>query len=189
MVGRMGRLGYCWVAPVCLLDLVALGLPMHDDGINWKHFPRYWPFMWGIHRWPVNSPHKGQRRGALMFSFICAWINGWVNNCEADNLRCHRAHYDVTVMVWRWPHPPSWTLINGCDVMWVFNDMIGTRLIYPAARWPADRSESTLAQVMACCLNAPSHITWPDVDLSSVRSLGIHVRALSLYKDWGQWVN
>ena len=29
---------------------------------------------------PVNSPHKGQRRGALMFSLICAWINGWVNN-------------------------------------------------------------------------------------------------------------
>ena len=22
--------------------------------------PRYWAFVWGIHRWPVNSPHKGQ---------------------------------------------------------------------------------------------------------------------------------
>ena len=53
----------------------------------------------GIHRSPVNSPHKGQWRGALMFSLICAWINGWVNNGEAGDLRCHRAHYDVTVMV------------------------------------------------------------------------------------------
>ena len=70
----------------------------HDDVIKWKHFPRYWPFVRRIHRSPVNSPHKGQWRGALMFSLICIWINGWVNNCEADDLRCYRAHYDVTVM-------------------------------------------------------------------------------------------
>ena len=44
----------------------------HDDVIKWEHFPRYWPFVRGIHRWPVNSPHKGQWRGALMFSLICA---------------------------------------------------------------------------------------------------------------------
>ena len=76
----------------------------HDDVIKWKHFPRYWPFVRGIHRSPVNSPHKGQWRGALMFSLICAWINGWVNNREAGDLRRHRAHYDVTVMsmtTWR----------------------------------------------------------------------------------------
>ena len=71
----------------------------HDDVIKWKHFPRYWPFVWGIHRSPVNSPHKGQWRGALMFSLICAWINGWVNNRETGNLRQHRANYDVTVML------------------------------------------------------------------------------------------
>ena len=51
----------------------------YDDVIKWKHFPRYCPFVWGIHRSTVNSPHKGQWGGALMFSFICAWINGWVN--------------------------------------------------------------------------------------------------------------
>ena len=56
---------------------------------------RYWPFVQGIHRSPVNSPHKGQWRGALMFSLICAWITGWVNNGEAGDLRRHRAHYDV----------------------------------------------------------------------------------------------
>ena len=43
---------------------------LHDDVIKWKHFPRYWPFVRGIHRSPVNSPHKGQWRGALMFSLI-----------------------------------------------------------------------------------------------------------------------
>ena len=50
-----------------------------DDVIKWKHFPRYWPFVRGIHRSPVNSPHKGQWRGTLMVFFICVWINGWVN--------------------------------------------------------------------------------------------------------------
>ena len=69
-----------------------------DDVIKWKHFPRHWPFMRGIHRPPVNSPHKGQWRGALMSTLICARINGWVNNREAGDLRCHRAHYDVIVM-------------------------------------------------------------------------------------------
>ena len=42
----------------------------HDDVTKWKHFPRYWPFVRGIHRSPVNSPHIGQWRGAFMFSLI-----------------------------------------------------------------------------------------------------------------------
>ena len=32
-------------------------------------------------------------------SLICARINAWVNNDEAGDLRRHRAHYDVTVMI------------------------------------------------------------------------------------------
>ena len=71
----------------------------HDDVIRLKHFPRYWPFMRVIHRSSVNSPHKGQWRGALMFSLICVWINGWVNNREAGDLRRYSAHYDVIVMI------------------------------------------------------------------------------------------
>ena len=39
----------------------------HDDVVKWKHFPRYWPFVRGIHRSPVNSPHKGQWRWPLMY--------------------------------------------------------------------------------------------------------------------------
>ena len=73
---------------------------LHDDSIKWKHFPRNWPFVRKIHQSPVNSPHKGQWHIALMFSLICAWINGWVNNGEAGDLRCHRLHYDVIVMCW-----------------------------------------------------------------------------------------
>ena len=70
----------------------------HDDVIKWKHFPRNWPYVWGIHWSPVNSLHKGQWRGVLVFSLICTWMNDWVNSREAGDLRCHRAHYGVTVM-------------------------------------------------------------------------------------------
>ena len=82
---------------VTLLIVVSRGLQWnmhHDDVIKWKHFPRYWLFVRGIHR---SFPHKGQWRGALMSSLTCAWINGWVSNREAGDLRRHRAHYDVTV--------------------------------------------------------------------------------------------
>ena len=71
----------------------------HDDVLKWKHFPRCWPSVRGIPRSPVNSPHKGHWREALMFSLICAWINGWVDNCEAGDLRHHGTHNDVTVMM------------------------------------------------------------------------------------------
>ena len=84
---------------VVTLDIVRrFKATVHDDVIKWKHFPRYWPFVRGIHRSPVNSPQKGQWRGALMFSLICVWINGWANNREAGDLRRYCAHYDVTVM-------------------------------------------------------------------------------------------
>ena len=70
----------------------------HDDVIKWKHFRRYWPFVRGVHWSPVNSLHKGPWRGALMITLICARINGWANNGEADGLRRNFAHYDVIVM-------------------------------------------------------------------------------------------
>ena len=65
---------------------------IHDDVIEWKHFPRYWPFVRGIHRPPVNSPHKGQWRGDLMFFSIYAWMNGWVNRLVI---------WDVIALIWR----------------------------------------------------------------------------------------
>ena len=80
----------------------------HDDVIKWKHFPRNWPFVREIHRSPVNCPHKGQWRGALMFSLIYAWINDWVNNREAGDLRRQHGHYDVIVMKCSWYRPIRW---------------------------------------------------------------------------------
>ena len=81
-----------------VLDVANVIRLRDDDVIKLKTNPRYWRFERGIHRSPVNSPHKVQWRGALMFSLICAWINGWINNHEAGDLRCHPAHYDVIVM-------------------------------------------------------------------------------------------
>ena len=71
----------------------------YDDFMKWKHFGRYWPFVWGIQWLPVNSPLKGQWRGAFMFSLICTWTNNWVNNRDAGDLWRRRAHYDVIAMI------------------------------------------------------------------------------------------
>ena len=78
-----------WLLRTCVTVSVS-----HDDVIKWKHFSRYWQFERGIHRSSMNSPHKGQWRGALMFSMICAWVN----NREAGDLGHYRAYDDVTVM-------------------------------------------------------------------------------------------
>ena len=72
----------------------------HDAVIKWKHFPRYWPFVRGVHRSPANYPHKGQWRRALMFLLIYAWITGWVNNREAGDLRRHPVHSIMTSLKW-----------------------------------------------------------------------------------------
>ena len=81
----------------------------HDDVIKWKHFPRYWPFVRGIHRFPVNSPHKGQCRGALMFSLICVWINGWSKQSWgwwfetlSRSLWRHSNDFSWSAMSWVW---------------------------------------------------------------------------------------
>ena len=98
----------------------------HDDVIKWKHFPRYWPFVRGIHRSPVNSEHKGQWRGALMFSLICAWINGWVNTGEAGDSGRHHAHYDVIVMWWLC----SKNAISQCQEHWLRSSPSPTELTH-----------------------------------------------------------
>ena len=81
----------------------------NDGSIYWRIYTRPWwvncfSGQWWRHQMetfsvsPVNSPHKGQWRGTLMFSLICVWINDWVNNREAGDLRRYRAHYDVIVI-------------------------------------------------------------------------------------------
>ena len=61
--------------------------------MKWKNFPRHWPLCGEFtgDRW---IPHTN----ALMFSLICIWINGWVNNRVAGDLRRHLTHYDIIVM-------------------------------------------------------------------------------------------
>ena len=65
---------------------------------NGNFFPRYWPFVRGIHRSMVNSPHKGRWPGALIFSLIFGWLNSLINNGEAGDLRRYCGHHDVIVM-------------------------------------------------------------------------------------------
>ena len=110
---------YCVVITCVVLKRFALvsiakDLLKHDDVIKWKHFPRYWPFVRRIHRSPVNSPQKGQWRGVLVFSLICIWINGWIDNREAGDSRRHRAKYDVTVMNTRY----GWDVISIWSIYW-----------------------------------------------------------------------
>ena len=63
--------------------------PSHD-GVKWKHFPRYWPFVRGVDRSPVNSLNKNKCRGALVFSLIYSWTNSWLNKQkDAGDLRRH----------------------------------------------------------------------------------------------------
>ena len=90
---RLSKQSWSW-----WFETLSRPLRRQDDVIKWKHFPRYWPFVRGIHWSPVNSPHKGQWRGALMFSLICVWINSWINSRQAGDLRRYPAHYDVTLM-------------------------------------------------------------------------------------------
>ena len=88
----------CWCAHKAMHSCFIAGSLIQNHHLSWwRHqrepFPRYWPFVRGIQWSPVNSPDKGQWRGALVF-FIYAWKNSWVNYREAADLRRHRAHYD-----------------------------------------------------------------------------------------------
>ena len=83
-----------------LLMTALVGEPNgHDDVNTWKHFPRYWPFVRGIHQSPVNSLQKGQWRGALD-AFFDLHLN---KRLSKQSIRwwfkTPSHHYDVTVMV------------------------------------------------------------------------------------------
>ena len=76
----------------------------HDDVSQWKHFPRYWPFVRGIHRSLLNSPQKGQWRGALMFSLIFVY--------STVDQRKHQSSTSLAFVrgIHRWPvnSPHKW---------------------------------------------------------------------------------
>ena len=107
---------FCFNQQSCLFSF---GIShFHDDIIKWKHFPLYWPFVRRIHL--VNSPHKGQWHRALMFSLICVWLNGWINNCE---LTRYHAHYDVTVICFKIFQAERLYKNHSCDYEIVFCDV------------------------------------------------------------------
>ena len=80
---------------------------LHDDVIKWKPFPRYWPFVRGFYRSPVNSPHKGQWRGAFgVFFDLC--LNKRFSKQTRGDLRRHSAHCDVIAMwLYQYIQPPK----------------------------------------------------------------------------------
>ena len=61
-------IGYDYTAYINYMDLavrcprmaVRFNHSLMMTSSNGKKCPRYWPFVRGIHRSPVNSPHKGQ---------------------------------------------------------------------------------------------------------------------------------
>ena len=95
----------CWILGKLSLNKI---LQKHSNGKPWwrhqmESFSTLLALCAGNSLVSVNSPHKGQSRGALMFSLICSWINDWVNNREAGEMRRHPGHYDVNVMHhWFW---------------------------------------------------------------------------------------
>ena len=122
----------------------------HEDAIKWKHFPRYWPFVRGIHRSPVNSPHKGLWRRALMSLWSASWINGWVNNHEAGDLRRQCPHYDVIVM--KSSSTFSAANISG-NVLWLLqlHDTIQMKLDYTWINYDHDNTVETLYNTVNFC--------------------------------------
>ena len=95
-----------------------------------------------INRPPVNSSHRGQWRGALMFSSICAWINAKITNWEADYFRGHRTHYDVTVMagvkltcVWLHEALQSYNQVHNSWLGVITRNLTKTHTTVPYAQW------------------------------------------------------
>ena len=112
----------------------------------WRHqtetFSTLLAVVRGIHRPQVNSPHKGQWRGALMFSLICAWTNVWVNN------HSHSAQYDVIVMMTKYGSHTEQSVVSqagikdrtgfvpAIDTCFCYNvPQYGTDYIYQACIW------------------------------------------------------
>ena len=90
---RMNRTDFVSSVPIQLCNIKGTH---HDDFIKWKHF-RVTGHLCGEftgQRWI----HLTKASDAEL-SLIWAWMNAWVNNREAGDLRRHRAHYGVTVMV------------------------------------------------------------------------------------------
>ena len=123
-------LNHCWLIPSGVLwhSLGDNFTGNAQDNYPWHEFEDHKFWDWGriFHQMEIFSAflticagnssvtgevptHRPVRWRFNVFSFICAWINGWVSNREAGDLRRHRAHYDINVMRWflsyQWSSP------------------------------------------------------------------------------------
>ena len=90
----------------CLYDYTTTQLEIIGDIYNpetwWRHQMETFSKLLAL--CAGNSPVTGEFpterpvTRSFHYFFICAWMNGWVNNREACDLRSNSAHYDVTVM-------------------------------------------------------------------------------------------
>ena len=75
---------------------------VHDDVIEWKHFPRYWPFVRGIHRSPVPGEFPAQRPVTRSFDVFF-------------DLRSNKR---LSKQWWGWWfETPSFPLLRHCNVL------------------------------------------------------------------------
>ena len=130
----------------------------------------------GIHRSPVNSPHKGQWRGALRFSLICAWTDSCANNGDAGGLRRHRTHYDVIVMISRvyvrrhrylqWPTRQQ--ILSGSFAALIGNDIAWRWYHYGWLGWLIYKKQRTQNPIVTFSLH-PSNVvilSWPNNNIN-----------------------
>ena len=72
-----------------------------------------WPFVQGVHRSPVNSPHKGQWRGALIFSWYDLRLNKrWWFGTPLRSLWRHCNDYPMT---WVYAGVDMWVCVRLCQ--------------------------------------------------------------------------
>ena len=154
----------------------------HDDVIKLKHFPRYWPFVRGIHRSQVNSPHKGRWRGALMFSLICARINDWVDNREAGGLKHLCPRYYVTVMIW----DGSWR----CDflVSWFYYQLIAKPGIKTATSMTRLTSTHAVLWLMRMWINIYCNCDTLTIDIPGLGSIIMNLKGGWFCLRW-KWIS
>ena len=124
---------------------------------------------------PVTGEFPSQRPVTRIYDvfFICTWINAWVNNREAGNLRRHRAHYDVTVM-----------MTNRCRILrvhwWIsFKSFLvlphGTQGIIFLTNWGRDR--------MVAILQTTFPLSWMRMYQLRLKSLFPMVQ-LTIFNHW-----
>ena len=93
-------LQYCIKPSISYLTVSSHWCLLHYGIMAWKHFPHYWPFVRGIHWWPVDSPHKG----LILWNFDSLFVK--LNNLLNNHYSCQWFE-----MLW-WPYD-----ITGVDII------------------------------------------------------------------------